>query len=282
MGHIVLLHHRYDSFRTRRGLKRYFRYMMGDVLEILRRRGHRVSVTGRPDRVPAGDLLIMHVDASVVPEEYLSVAASFPVTINGGVRDITKRAISELLIGPEDGWDGPVFVKSNLNCCGRPEARHNRKALFRGRPRPNPGLRVLSDYGVYPSLAQVPASCRSDAGIVIEKFMPEDHPQGFAARTYIFCGATERCSVHVSASPVVKGHGVVSSTPVEVPGEIREIRRRLGFDYGKFDFVMRDGRPILLDANKTLGVVRANGPLADRIRKANDAIADGVEGFLAA
>jgi hypothetical protein len=27
----------------------------------------------------------------------------------------------------------------------------------------------------------------------------------------------------------------------------------MGFDYGKFDYVMQEGQPVLLDANKTPG-----------------------------
>ena len=39
----------------------------------------------------------------------------------------------------------------------------------------------------------------------------------------------------------------------EVHPQIRELREAMGFDYGKFDYVVRDGEAILLDANKTPG-----------------------------
>lgn len=280
MAHIVFLHHRFDSFWTRRGLTRFRRYMMGDVLEILLRRGHTVSIADRPERVPAGDLLILHVDSSIVPDDYLAVALSFPVSINGCVRDITKRAISGLVVGPDSDWEGPVVVKSNLNSHGRPERRQNRNARLHARRAPHRDLRVVGNYGVHETIAEVPREVWSDPFLVVEKFMPERHGEHYGARTYIFCGATERCALHLSASPIVKGAGVISSTPTDIPDGIREIRARLGFDYGKFDFVMHDGKPVLLDANKTLGNVPANGELADRIRAANDTIADGVEGML--
>jgi hypothetical protein len=35
---------------------------------------------------------------------------------------------------------------------------------------------------------------------------------------------------------------------VPVPQALREMRARLGFDYGKFDFVVNDGRATLFDA----------------------------------
>jgi hypothetical protein len=35
-----------------------------------------------------------------------------------------------------------------------------------------------------------------------------------------------------------------------------QARKRLNFDYGKFDYVVHDGQPVLLDANKTTGADR--------------------------
>jgi hypothetical protein len=40
---------------------------------------------------------------------------------------------------------------------------------------------------------------------------------------------------------------------VEVHPEIPELAKRMGFDFGKFDYVMHEGKPVLLDANKTPG-----------------------------
>ena len=42
--------------------------------------------------------------------------------------------------------------------------------------------------------------------------------------------------------------------------EIVEAQRRLKFDYGKFDYVIHDGQPVLLDANKTTGADRIRSP----------------------
>ena len=35
--------------------------------------------------------------------------------------------------------------------------------------------------------------------------------------------------------------------PVPIPDEIRAARKRFGFEYGKFDFVLHRGVPVLLD-----------------------------------
>jgi hypothetical protein len=64
-------------------------------------------------------------------------------------------------------------------------------------------------------------------------------------------GASETCSRCVSAEPVVKGADVIVRELAPVPDELRERRTRLGFDYGKFDFVLHDGKPVLFDANFT-------------------------------
>lgn len=281
MAHIVLLHHRFDSFRRRiRFAGKPPRYIMGDVLTILAARGHRITVTGRPDRVPAGDLLILHVDCSVVPLEYLAAAAAFPAAINAKVADITKRSFSTLLVGPDSDWGGKVIVKSNLNRLGKPERHQNQHAAWRLARPPHPGLRVFGDYRVCHSIADVPADVWADPEAIVEKFIGEETQQGYVARTYLFCGTSERCSRNVSTSPIVKGNGIIHSEPTEVPGAIRVIRHQMGFDYGKFDFIMVDGQAVLFDANKTIGNLSGSGALAERIRVLNGSLADGVESFL--
>jgi hypothetical protein len=84
----------------------------------------------------------------------------------------------------------------------------------------------------------------------------------------VFFGPRERASVSFSPSPVVKRVNTIRSEFVpDVPEAIREARGRLGFDYGKFDFVIHQGRPVLLDANSTPAC-------SDRPTPRLDAIAD--------
>ena len=51
----------------------------------------------------------------------------------------------------------------------------------------------------------------------------------------------------------MKLSNVVERRPFEseAPEELQRFRAELGFDYGKFDYVMVDGHPVLLDANST-------------------------------
>jgi hypothetical protein len=87
---------------------------------------------------------------------------------------------------------------------------------------------------------------------VVEKFLPERRGDFYCLRTWVFFGRSERAALHLSRDPVVKRVTTEQREIVDhVPDEIRAMRRRLGFDYGKFDFVIHEGVPVLLDANCT-------------------------------
>ena len=53
--------------------------------------------------------------------------------------------------------------------------------------------------------------------------------------------------------PAVKGRTVTRFEQIPPEPEVRALREKLGFDYGKFDFVVHGGRPVILDVNKTQG-----------------------------
>ena len=66
-------------------------------------------------------------------------------------------------------------------------------------------------------------------------------------------GGDARCVRVVARDRTVKGEGIFRRETIEIPPEIRARRKQLGIDYGKFDFVIHEGKPYLLDANKTPG-----------------------------
>jgi hypothetical protein len=72
----------------------------------------------------------------------------------------------------------------------------------------------------------------------------------FTLRFWVFCGAAERCTRYVSPDRLVKATRSIRKEAVPVPDELRQRRHELGFNYGKFDFVLHQGKAILLDANK--------------------------------
>ena len=226
-------------------------YLLFQVLEALNEMGHRWRLSAGLEAPPA-DAAILHVDATQVPKAYLALARRYPVAINFGARDISKRRIGKGLLKPGDDWAGPVIVKTNLNCFGQAELAANARATIVGRRPPYEVTPTrLQHYPILSGLSEVPDAFWSDQSLVVQRFLPERDPEGYALRVWLFAGARERCTRHVSPDPFVKGDRVISRRLVDVPPEIRAERERLGFDFGKFDFVVHDGEPILLDANRT-------------------------------
>ena len=50
---------------------------------------------------------------------------------------------------------------------------------------------------------------------------------------------------------MVKGYNGFNYEMIEPDESIRKFRRDLGFDYGKFDYVVHEGETVLLDINPT-------------------------------
>jgi hypothetical protein len=258
VAHIVVITHEHDRFLGRRNilLRRQSPYLLFDVLGDLKRRGHSVRIVSGLSTRPDADIAVLHVDATRTPADYVDYARSFPLCLNIGPSDISKRRVSGALLGEGDAWQGPVIVKSNLNNRGIPETFLNRRSKRAGKQPPFPdmlNMPILQSYEVYGSLGDVPDGVFERDDLVVEKFIPEQEPDGFAARFWVFCGESDRCTRYVSPNALVKASETIRREPVPVPDEMRRLRRELGFDYGKFDFVMHEGRAVLLDANKTPG-----------------------------
>ncbi|MER9298246.1 hypothetical protein NKI38_17350 [Mesorhizobium sp. M0621] len=255
MSRIVVITHEHDRFLGKRNLllRRDSPYLLFDILGKLKRRGHSVRVQQGPSKAHSADIAVLHVDATVTSADYVDCARSFPFCLNLGASDISKRRVSGALIVDGDSWQGPVIVKSDLNNQGIPETLLNRRSKRAGKPPPFPHMQTLPPYQIYGSLGDVPDGVFERDDLVVEKFIPEREPDGFAARFWVFCGERERCTRYISPNRLVKASETIRREPVPVPDEMRERRRELGFDYGKFDFVIHEGRAILLDANNTPG-----------------------------
>ncbi len=94
------------------------KYVIANLADIWRKSGLQVVMLfGTKKYVPA-DLAIVHVNLSVVPEDYLAFARRYPAVVNGHVRDIRKSAISQNLLLPDSPYEGPVIVKTDLKLCG--------------------------------------------------------------------------------------------------------------------------------------------------------------------
>jgi hypothetical protein len=235
------------------------RYLVSELAGYWHRSGIRVS-TG-PAWEAAADLGILHIDRTRLrPEE---VPEGAPRLLNGRVLDISKRVFSSQLLSPGDDWDGPVIVKTNLNHFGIPEV-HGRPPALLARARLRFArlswrlARALppGHYPVLPRLASVPDWVWSDPELLVERFVPERDRGHYCLRGWMFFGARSYAYRLFSTHPLVKSGSMVGYEFLEgAPPELEAIRAAHGFDFGKFDYVEVDGRPILLDANKTPTVV---------------------------
>jgi hypothetical protein len=110
-----------------------------------------------------------------------------------------------------------------------------------------------SEYPVFSNLGDVPRGVFGNKNLVVEKFLPEIEGDGFAVRYYWFCGDREISFRLASAQTIIKVSNASRIEQVPVPPELRRMRQQMGFDYGKFDYVVQDGKVVLFDANRTPG-----------------------------
>jgi SAM-dependent methyltransferase len=281
---IAILVHANDSFANNEYL--------GHLVPFWKEAGHRVTVVRGPRRVPA-DVAILHVDLTVIPRRYAAVLKHYPVVINGAVLDISKRRVSAQLLGPGDDWKGKVIVKTDLNSRGFTEVRFSpwrlsrlgitlRRLVHRIRRRlTGVGGRfhdpMTPDYLVLDSLAEVPARIWNDRRLVVERFLPEERDGLFGLRTWVFFGDQETNSLSWSPDPIVKGANVIRREEAAVPDDLRQMRRSLGFDYGKFDYVIHEGKTVLFDANRTPSLP---AHLVEKLAPALRKMASGLDGFV--
>ena len=247
MAHIVIITHTFDDFAQRP-------YLAADLLLHWRAAGHRVSVVEGLENWPEADVALLHVDLSLVPEAYLLASRQYARVINGQALDIRKRVVSRNLVARDDDWTGPVIIKTDLNHGGLPEMYYFNRMRQAGRTPAfsQEGLVFCKEpYPVLESKAEVNPVMWNQSGVVVEKFLPERDPRGYWNRVWYFFGPAERCTRVLRNDPVAKVGDVLERQFVDVPEAIRAERMRLGFDYGKFDFVVNDGHAVLLDATRT-------------------------------
>jgi len=237
-----------------------FNYLLNRLVQIWRESGHEIIVLGDTKQYQEADILFLHVDLTVIPEDYLKFSRQFPVVVNRQVHDISKTRVSSHLVRNPLEYDGEVIVKTNLNSAGTSERRFRTRTLsqrlLREARRLVPGmsldkLRKLN-YKVYSSPGDVPSSVWGDPLWVVEKYLPEREGDHYCIRHWVFLGEEEfTLRVH-SPNQVVKASNIVHREyDLPVPDDLREIRKALGFDYGKFDYTVIDGETVLFDANRT-------------------------------
>jgi hypothetical protein len=98
---------------------------------------------------------------------------------------------------------------------------------------------------------------------------------------WFFLGDADIVSTLLAPTPLVAMASVAERLPLhsDVPEELRRRRAELGFDYGKFDYIVHEGRPRLLDANRTPHL-DSDSPFMPRIQAICGALAKGLESCL--
>jgi hypothetical protein len=293
---LILLHER-DRWAEREN------YLIWPIRDAWQELGLRVEIARGPRQAVPAHLLFPHVDLTVTPPEIAALFGRYPRVVNRRVLDISKRRLSRLLLPADDPWQGPVIVKTNLNTGGLPESRLARppaaqfarmlakrvaprrwllrwRARRRAAPTDLGTARTLPPnfYPIFTSKAAVPRGAFDNPALVVERFLPEKEGDLFAVRSWSFLGSCGYNLRRVSRSPVVRAVGVLRREEVPVPDDLIGMRADLGFDYGKLDYVLRDGRAVLLDANRTPSL--SGDSLAEAQRERARTLALGVAAWI--
>jgi hypothetical protein len=211
--------------------------------------------------VPA-DVLIMHVDASVVSCEYVEFAARYPAVVNLGAIDIRKAGYIDGRLLRGDAYSGEVIVKTNLNYAGIPERSAQHRAslpkrifgkLKRAELMTRPPMLSKSDYLIFRSLSEVPKTYFSKP-YVVQKFKAERVDNGYLLREYMFFNDRHVLRLEHSTQPIITSGTLLEESFDPPHPALLQLREKLGLDYGKIDYALIAGKPFIYDANKTVGI----------------------------
>jgi hypothetical protein len=275
-------------------------YKLWHLAERWRERGIAFEAVFGLGRAPEADVWINHLDLTFVPGAYAGFLASRPRAVNARVTDLSKRAVSKNLLTRDDAWAGPVIVKSDLNHGGVPERRTFGPPGAADDPRARRGwgsrlrfrrariLRELdrrgcvdpSGYAVFDSLREVPGGVWSEPALVVERLLLERDGPYYCGRCHLFFGDRSLSLRKWGTAPVLRARSVTRMEPIPDSPEVVAHRARLGMDYGKFDYVVHDGLPHLLDASRTPTFAFADAPLPAFDRGMIETLAGGIDAWL--
>lgn len=246
------------------------------VIELLasewQKMGFDVQMLSGTGNMRSADVLIPHLDLTIIPHDYCMFMEQYPRVINKDVLDISKSRISSNLLHKNDSYGGPVIVKTDRNYGGLPEAhlgidsdrdRLDLSSVFEkvatkawkkltGRV-PWKYVRYLktSEYPLFPSIKAVPKGVFKNKSLVVEKYCPEREDNNYIVRYCYFFGDREISFLLRSSERNVKISNAFQIEEVPTPQEIHLIRRKMGFEFGKFDYIINGGKVVLFDVNRT-------------------------------
>jgi len=229
--------------------------------------GHEILVHHGLDDPPDADLAILHVDATEVPADYRALARRYPNHVNSRTPSIARRRFSKILVDRYDAYTGPVMLKTDQNRYGIPDLtlyrhrvkrswnplthllwRYRRSVAWRMRRLPN------DSYTIYDDKALVPGWAWRDRRFVVERFLPERAGEHYCVHFWSFLGDRDVVMTCRQPDPIVRpddGNEDLVKIHRQVPEELRAMRSDLGLAFGKFDYVLDQGRPALVDVTMT-------------------------------
>lgn len=234
------------------------RFFLQKLLGFLQKQGFVVQIVSGVQKKVAADIAIAHIDLTIMPKEYQDYLNDYPIAINGKACNISKSLISENLVSENDQYGGPVIVKTDANFGGVPELVHQKniglidKAVRFERPWRKVDSLDTACYPRFDSIKNVPSGVWKNKRLIVEKFLPEINKEGqYCLRHWYFFGDKEVTIFSSSENPIIKTPLISPRIIGEVPEKVRTLRQKLNVDFGRFDYVIVDGEPVIYDVNTT-------------------------------
>lgn len=255
------------------------RYLVSQLALHWQKAGHRIT-TG-PTELVDTDVCICHWDRTVVPKTFLPKNPHGKICLNFDILDISKRNYSILELKKGDEWNGGVIIKSNFNYFGELEWGMKKKTRLDKIRRSLSvkywkHVRMLppKNYPVLDNIREVPNWVWNDPNLLVEKFMPEREGEFYCLRSWLFFGGRGYIFKLFSRDKVIKvknstHHEFLDSEP---PPELIAFRKKHRIDFGKLDYVVIDGKAIVVDLNKT--PMMGSDPYTSRMANLSEGLYD--------
>ena len=294
----VLTHEASNSFWRTRFFSRY-------LVKHWKRLGIEVICARGPEEAVDADIGLLHLDMTQVEPAYVECMKRYPIALNTRVVDISKRSFSRQLLKKGDSYTGRVVVKTNDNFGGIPDARVDfrrgkatRSSTSAWSPTTPAGSsfkdwltiseklpwrhrRIIDpkSYPIFDSLSEVPPGVWRNPYLIVEKLLTEQDEEGnYLLRFWYFLGDKEIGELCTARHPIAKGKTIFRRELFQgPPEELRKIRAELGFDFGKFDYAIVNGKPVLYDINST----PTFGPIREKLFSESgiEVLARGINAF---
>lgn len=258
--------------------------LLNRLSTIWEAQGYVIKVTQGINQHLKANIAISHIDLTIVPDRYSVFLGNYPAAINIKATNISKAVISQNLLGNGDSYEGEVIVKTANNYGGLPELIHKmnsgkiQNAMTNVRPWKRVEYLDTHNYPRFSSINQVPQGVWQNNSLIVEKFLPEKDAKGnYCLRYWIFLGNKEIGVLHYSQKAIIKDTDHNSRLITDVPTDLRNLRKKMGIDFGRIDYGIVNGKTVVYDINSTPAVGESQLKL---IGSKLTELAEGIELYL--